>query len=240
MLKQIKSIILYYTKESGVRQLERCIDKIFRKLIVSGKNGDKINILDYLGNYKYKYLFNDKSSDIGVINTLGCTNYGGCLLKTTVSSFKGNGNIISTGMLGDAIKESIYVAISYIKSNNYIMDIDNKIFSENDFHVHLEDASFFKDGPSAGVAIVSTIISLIKKKAIDSSISMTGEITLRGKILPVGGIKEKILTALNNNIKTIYIPIDNKDDVKDIPKELIKGIKIKYVNSYLEIYNDLV
>ena len=235
----IKNIILYYTKEAGVRQLERCIDKIFRKVLVSGKNVDKINILDYLGNYKYKYLFNDRSSDIGVINTLGCNLYGGILLKTTVSCFSGCGNVTLTGMLGDTIKESIYVSISYIKGNNFIMDIDNKIFSENDIHVHFEGGNHFKDGPSAGVAIVTALISLIKKTPVDSSVSMTGEITLRGKILPVGGIKEKILTAINNNIKTIYIPIDNKDDVKDIPREIIKGLKIKYVNNYLEIYNDL-
>ena len=142
-------------------------------------------------------------------------------------------------MLGDSIKESGYVAVSYIKGNDKLMDIDSSIFIKNDFHIHFENGGIPKDGPSAGVAVISAIISLIKKIPIDSSISMTGEITLRGKVLPVGGIKEKVLAAINNNIKTIYIPIDNKEDLQDIPREVLKGIKIKYINSYLEIYNDL-
>ena len=139
----------------------------------------------------------------------------------------------------NVIKESVYVAMGYIRTNNFILDIDNKVFLENDFHIHFESGAVFKEGPSAGVALITSLISLIKKKPIDSSISMTGEITLRGKILPVGGIKEKILVAINNNVKTIYVPIDNKADVKELPKDIIKGIKIKYINNYLELYNDL-
>jgi len=235
----VRNIILNYTRESGVRELERCLDKIFRKILVLGANPTKIDIVKYLGNYKYRELKNEKDSDIGVVNALGYTPYGGCILKTTVLDYKGSGNITLTGMLGDAIKESAHVAISYIKGNNFIMDIDNNVFIENDFHVHFEGGAIPKDGPSAGVAILTSLISFIKKKPIDSSVSMTGEITLRGKILPVGGVKEKVLAAINNNIKTIYIPIDNKEDVKEIPSELIKGIKIKYINNYLEIYNDL-
>lgn len=240
----IKDIIMYYTQETGVRELERCIDKIFRKIIIDSEINDKdkyivSNVDEYLGNYRYKYLFNDKASEIGVVSTLGYTPYGGCLLKTTSVMFDGCGNVSLTGSLGDVIKESVYVAIAYIKANNYILDIDNKIFSEKDFHIHFEAGSIFKDGPSAGVALITAIISLIKKKPIDSSVSMTGEITLRGKILPVGGIKEKILVAINNNIKTIYVPSDNKADVKEIPRDIVKGIKIKYINNYLELYNDL-
>ena len=144
-----------------------------------------------------------------------------------------------TGSLGDVIKESVYVAMAYIKANNKILDIDNKIFMENDFHIHFESGALFKEGPSAGVSLITSIISLVKNKAIDSNVSMTGEITLRGKILPVGGIKEKILVAINNNIKTIYVPLDNKADVKEIDKDIIKGIKIKYIDNYLELYNDL-
>ena len=240
----IKDIIMYYTQETGVRELERCIDKIFRKVIIDSEitNKDKYFIEDvseYLGNYKFKYLFNDKGSEIGVVNTLGYTPYGGCLLKTTSVMYSGDGKINLTGCLGDVIKESIYVSMAYIKANNYILDIDNNIFRENDFHIHLEAGSLFKDGPSAGVSLITSIISLIKKKPIDSNISMTGEVTLRGKILPVGGIKEKILVAINNNIKIIYVPSDNKADVKELPKDIIKGIKIKYINNYLELYNDL-
>ena len=240
----IKDIIMYYTQETGVRELERCIDKIFRKVIIDSEI-NKINeyviddVTDYLGNYKYKYLFNDKASEIGVVNTLGYTPYGGCLLKTTSVMYSGVGNINLSGSLGDVIKESAYVAMAYIKANNLILDIDTDVFKKNDFHIHFEAGSIFKDGPSAGVALITSIISLIKRKPIDSSVSMTGEITLRGKILPVGGIKEKILVAINNNIKTIYVPSDNKADVKELPKDIIKGIKIKYINNYLELYNDL-
>lgn len=235
----IKEIILHYTRESGVRQLERCIDKIFRKILITGTVPDEINITDYLGNYKYRSLSNEKDSYIGVINALGYTPYGGCIQKTTAISYEGNGIINLTGMLGDVVKESANVAISYIKANSYIMDIDSKVFNEKDFHIHFEGAAIPKDGPSAGLAIMTSLISLLKQKAIDTSVSMTGEITLRGKVLPVGGIKEKILVAINNNVKTIYVPIDNKEDVREIPSNLLKGIKVKYINNYLELYNDL-
>ena len=235
----IREMINHYTKESGVRQLERCLDKIFRRILIQGYVDEKIDIVKFLGNYKYREIVNERDSYIGVINALGYTPYGGCIQKTTVLSYPGSGMINLTGMLGDVIKESAYVAISYIKANGYIMDIDNKIFNEQDFHIHFEGAAISKDGPSAGLAVLTSLISLLKKKEIDSSISMTGEITLRGKVLPVGGIKEKVLAAINNNIKTIYVPIDNKEDVREIPRELIKGIKIKYINNYLELYNDL-
>ena len=235
----IGKIITHYTRENGVRQLERCIDKIFRNILIDGETPKKIDITNYLGNYKYRTLLNEKESYIGVVNALGYTPYGGCIQKTTVLSYPGNGKINMTGMLGDVVKESVYVAISYIKANSYIMEIDNSIFDNKDFHVHFEGASIAKDGPSAGLAIITSLISLLKQKTIDSSVSMTGEITLRGKVLPVGGIKEKILAAINNNVKTIYVPIDNKEDVREIPNELLKGIKIKYINNYLELYNDL-
>ena len=235
----IEEIIIHYTRESGVRQLERCIDKIFRRILIDNSESSKINVISYLGNYKYRTLLNEKDSYIGVINALGYTPYGGCIQKTTVLSYPGSGKINLTGMLGDVIKESAYVAISYIKANSYLMEIDNKVFDENDFHIHFEGAAISKDGPSAGLAVMTSLISLLKKKPIDSSVSMTGEITLRGKVLPVGGIKEKILAAINNNVKTIYVPIDNKEDVREIPRELLKGIRIKYINNYLELYNDL-
>ena len=235
----VKNIILNYTRESGVRQLERCLDTIFRKVLLSNKQVEKLNIKDYLGNYKYKEIANEKDSYIGVVNALGYTPYGGCIQKISALKYPGTGNLMFTGMLGDVIKESGYVAVSYIKSNRKIMEIDDKIFLENDFHIHFENGGIPKDGPSAGVAVITALISLLKNIPIDSSISMTGEITLRGKILPVGGVTEKVLAAINNNIKTIYIPIENKEDVRNISSSTLKGIRIKYVNSYMEIYNDL-
>lgn len=235
----IKDIIINYTNESGVRELERVIDTLYRKVIVNGEIPKKINLSNYLGLPKYKYLYNEKLSSIGVVNTLGYTPQGGCLLKTTAVMFSGNGQITLTGMLGDVIKESAYIALGYIKNNSSFLEIDPKLFLAHDFHVHFETGAIPKDGPSAGVALITAILSVIKGRAIDSSVSMTGEITLRGKILPVGSIKEKIFTAINNNIETIYIPYDNKDEVKEIPSNLIKFIKIKYVNNFLDIYNDL-
>jgi ATP-dependent Lon protease len=209
----------------------------YEKIEISLQN--KLIIFNSFSDIEYKYLFNDKASEIGVVSTLGYTKYGGCLLKTTSVMYEGSGCVSLTGSLGDVIKESVYVAMAYIKANNYILDIDNDVFKNNDFHIHFEAGSIFKDGPSAGVSLITSLISLIKNKPIDSSVSMTGEITLRGKILPVGGIKEKILVAINNNIKTIYVPSDNQADVKELPREIIKGIKIKYINNYLELYNDL-
>jgi len=235
----IKEIILNYTRESGVRELQRAIDTIYRKVIVNGTVTNKINIESYLGLPKYKYLYNERLSSIGVVNTLGYTPQGGCLLKTTAVMFNGSGELTLTGMLGDVIKESAYIALNYIKNNSNFLEIEPKIFLAHDFHIHFETGAVPKDGPSAGVALITAILSVIKNVKIDSSVSMTGEITLRGKILPVGSIKEKIFTAINNNIKTIYIPYDNKEEVKEIPSNLIKYIKIKYVNNFLDIYNDL-
>ena len=237
--KNIEDIVSHYTKESGVRQLERLIDKIYRKVIIDGDIPSNIDFKDYLGYYKYRTLKNEKESYVGIINALGYTPYGGVVEKISALDYKGSGDIKLTGMLGDVIKESAYVAISYIKANANIMEIDLEEFKNKDFHIHFEGAAMPKDGPSAGVALLTSLISLLKNKEIETSISMTGEITLRGKVLPVGGIKEKVLAAINNNIKTIYVPIDNKEDVRDIPLELLKRIKIKYINSYLEIYNDL-
>ena len=234
----IKEIIIHYTRESGVRQLERCIDKIFRKILIDGESKDN-KIIDYLGNYKYRTILNEKDSYVGVINALGYTPYGGCIQKVSVLSYPGNGEIHLTGMLGDVLKESTEVAISFIKANSELLEIDNKEFKNKDFHIHFEGGAVSKDGPSAGLAVMTSLISLLKKKEIETTVSMTGEITLRGKVLPVGGIKEKVLAAINNNVKTIYVPIDNKEDVKEIPGELLKGIKIKYINNYLELYNDI-
>ena len=234
----IKEIVIHYTRESGVRQLERCIDTIFRKILIDGKTSDN-KITDYLGNYKYRTILNEKDSYVGVINALGYTPYGGCIQKVSVLSYPGNGEIHLTGMLGEVLKESTEVAISFIKANSLLLEIDPDEFKNKDFHIHFEGAAREKDGPSAGMAVMTSLISLLKKKEIETTVSMTGEITLRGKVLPVGGIKEKVLAAINNNVKTIYVPIDNKEDVKEVPSELLKGIKIKYINNYLELYNDI-
>jgi len=134
------------------------------------------------------------------------------------------------------MKESVYIAYSYIKSSSDKFDIDYKLFEENDFHIHFEDGATPKDGPSAGVAIVTSILSLLKDKVIESDISMTGEITLRGKILPIGGLKEKLIAASVNNIKKVFIPIENKNDLEEVPKEVKNKIEIIFIRDYLDMY----
>ena len=237
--KVIKEIIIYYTKEAGIRELNRCITNIYRKHITYSCDGNEIeDIKKYLGNYKYKYLYNNKCAKPGIVNTLAYTPYGGLVLKTTSVYYKGNGNIEITGQIGNVMKESTTIALSYIKENSEIFNIDYSLFTNN-FHIHFEEGSIPKDGPSAGVSIVTSLISTLKKMTIPNTVSMTGEITLRGKILPVGGLKEKLITATISNIKTVYVPLDNKEEVMEIDKSITSKLKIKYVDDYMEIYNDL-
>ena len=237
--KVIKEIIIYYTKEAGIRELNRCITNIYRKHITYSYDGNEIeDIKKYLGNYKYKYLYNNKCAKPGIVNTLAYTPYGGLVLKTTSVYYKGNGNIEITGQIGNVMKESTTIALSYIKENSEIFNIDYSLFTNN-FHIHFEEGSIPKDGPSAGVSIVTSLISTLKKMTIPNTVSMTGEITLRGKILPVGGLKEKLITATISNIKTVYVPLDNKEEVMEIDKSITSKLKIKYVDDYMEIYNDL-
>ena len=237
--KVIKEIIIYYTKEAGIRELNRCITNIYRKHITYSYDGNEIeDINKYLGNYKYKYLYNNKCAKPGIVNTLAYTPYGGLVLKTTSVYYKGNGNIEITGQIGNVMKESTTIALSYIKENSEIFNIDYSLFTNN-FHIHFEEGSIPKDGPSAGVSIVTSLISTLKKMTIPNTVSMTGEITLRGKILPVGGLKEKLITATISNIKTVYVPLDNKEEVMEIDKSITSKLKIKYVDDYIEIYNDL-
>lgn len=237
--KVIKEIIIYYTKEAGIRELNRCITNIYRKHITYSYDGNEIeDIKKYLGNYKYKYLYNNKCAKPGIVNTLAYTPYGGLVLKTTSVYYKGNGNIEITGQIGNVMKESTTIALSYIKENSEIFNIDYSLFTNN-FHIHFEEGSIPKDGPSAGVSIVTSLVSTLKKMTIPNTVSMTGEITLRGKILPVGGLKEKLITATISNIKTVYVPLDNKEEVMEIDKSITSKLKIKYVDDYIEIYNDL-
>lgn len=236
----IKEIIINYTKEAGARELERIIACIFRKTVVLKKDNIVIeHATEYLGNHKYEYLENDKNEISGIVNALAYTPYGGTILKTSVTYYRGKGNIILTGSLGDVIKESVHIALSYIKANCNIFEIDYKKLTENDFHVHFESGAISKDGPSAGIAIVTSIIGLLSNKVVDNDISMTGEITLRGKILPVGGLREKIIAATVNNIKTIFIPKANENEVGELEDYIKKDLNIIYVNNYKEVYDKI-
>lgn len=243
----IYKIIRSYTKEAGVRELERLINSILRKIvkdIVINKTNN-LKIIDnflvdkYLGREKYKYNKNEKGEEIGVVNGMSYTIYGGDILKIEASFYKGKGNIIMTGSLGNIFIESAKIALSYIKSNYEKFGIDYSLLEKNDIHIHVPEGAVKKDGPSAGVAICSAIISALTRKSIKTNISMTGEITLGGKVLPVGGLKEKIIGAKNAGVKKIFVPIQNKKDIEELDILITRGIKFIYVTNYMDIYKEL-
>lgn len=243
----ILNIIRNYTMESGVRSLERNISKICRKVVTSVlKDNIDINDIEISSNNLINYLGkvrNIKSdrlvSQVGVVNGLSCTSYGGDILPIEVNYYKGKGKLILTGLLGNVIKESASIALSYIKANYKKFNIRYEDLINNDIHIHIPSGSISKEGPSAGVALTSSIISAFSHMKIDSHIAMTGEITLRGNILPVGGIKEKCVGALINNINTMFIPYDNIDSLDEVPDDVKDKIKFIPVKNYMDIYREL-
>lgn len=244
----IIKIISDYTNENGVRELERCINKIARKVITSHiKSSRKIVSIRVRVNDLGTYLTNElktvnhyiRETKPGTIKAVASNGYGGFTLNIECSSFKGNGKYTYTGFLGDIVKESIEVSLNYIKSNCEYFDIDENYFQTHDIHIHFTENAISKDGPSAGIAITTALLSLIKDVKIDKNISMTGEITLKGEILRVSSIKEKSIAALRNEITKILIPYDNKSDVEKLDQELKENINYIYVNDYKEIYEIL-
>ena len=236
----IEKIITSYTKEAGARDLYRQIDAVIRKVIIAKEKSTKVivdtgDIEAYLGPYKYNNSMNDENNKTGIVNGLAYTTYGGTILTL----YTGKGNITLTGALGDVIKESIYIALSYIKANSVMFKIDYKIFEEVDFHFHLEEGGIPKDGPSAGITIVTSILSLLKNKIISNKVSMTGEITLRGKVLPVGGLKEKLISAVTNGIDTVYLPLESSKELSSLPSEVKDRLNIILVEDYEDIYKSL-
>ena len=229
-------IINNYTRESGVRELGRILKRLIRNYCLEKKNSKEINIDDVkniLGEIKYfkEHIENHK----GVVNSLAWTINGGNIQKIECISFNGTGKIITTGNIEKILEESIIVAKSYIKYKKYT----TKNLDELDLHINLVNAGIKKDGSSGGVAIITAILSNLKNKIISDDIAMTGEVTLNGDILAVGGIKEKIIGAYNNDVKTIYLPFNNKNDLSDIPGNIKEQINIKLVKNYCEIYEEL-
>lgn len=235
----INKIISDYTKEAGARELSRKIEQICRK-IISDDISDTIikvsNLQKFLGPVKYYHAKNDNSNRSGIVNALAYTVYGGEILKISAAMYKGSGKVKITGSVGKVMEESVMVGFSYIKSNADNFSIPYDVFNDNDFHIHIEEGATPKDGPSAGISIVSAIISLLKDKVISSDISMTGEMTLRGKILPIGGLKEKLIAASVNGIKRVFIPVDNEVDLIEVPKEIKDKVEIVMVRDYLDLY----
>ena len=244
----ILDIIRYYTKEAGVREIERLIATICRKIVtdmISNKNKKeayrigKKDIEKYLGKKKYFYTENDKKDKIGVVNGLAYTRFGGDILPIEVTFYKGKGNLVLTGSLGEVMKESASIALSYIKSHYDEFGIDYKMLEENDIHIHLPEGATPKDGPSAGITLTTALISAFTKKPVNHSVGMTGEITLRGQILPIGGLKEKAIGAHRSGLKTIILPKENERDLDEIPPEIKDELNFIFVNEYKDVYNIL-
>lgn len=244
----ISKIIKNYTKEAGVRELERKIHTILRKIVkeIIIDKKESLNIIDesivikYLGNEKYPDSKNNKyKSEIGIVNAMSYTIYGGDILKIEVDFYKGNGNIVATGSLGEVFIESTKIALSYIKSNYKKFGINYETLENSDIHIHVPEGAIKKDGPSAGIAITTAIISAFTNLKIKNNISMTGEITLRGEVLPVGGLKEKVIGAKKAGVDKIILPSSNKKDIEKLDKEIINNLKFIYVDNYLQVFENL-
>ena len=240
----IKYIISNYTKEAGVRELRRVLSTILRKIAKEQVNNQKkINITSkevkkYLGKEKYNSI-NNEDHEPGVVNGLGYTPFGGVLLPIETNFYDGTGKIILTGSLGDVMKESASVALGYVKSNLKEFKINKKLLEENDLHINALEGATKKDGPSAGVTLTTAIISSLTGKKVSHKIAMTGEITLKGKVLKIGGLKEKVIGAYNSGVDTIFIPKTNENDLEEIPNEIKKKVNFILVENYKEIYDNI-
>ena len=240
--KAIKELIKYYTREAGVRNLEREITNLIRKAIrelsSSRKNNISItpkNLEKYAGIKKFRKNELEDKDLIGITTGLAWTEVGGELLLIEAVSVNGKGRIISTGKLGEVMKESVRAAESYVKSRSDDFGINSNFFTTKDIHVHVPEGATPKDGPSAGVAMCTSIVSVMTGIPVKRDVAMTGEITLRGRVLPIGGLKEKLIAANRLNIKVVLIPKDNEKDLAEIPKKMIKGLKIISVSNLDEV-----
>ena len=240
--KEIRSIIRNYTRESGVRNLERELSKIARKIVrkLDSKNSvsnpiSKNDLQDYLGVPKFNYGEAENKDRVGVVTGLAWTEVGGEILKIESVIMPGKGKMQITGKLGEVMQESVKAAKSYIRSKSLDFGITPPIFEKKDFHIHVPEGATPKDGPSAGVAMITSIVSAITEIPVNKNVAMTGEITLRGVVLPIGGLKEKLLAAHRAGIKKVLIPGENKKDLKDVPEIIKKSIEIITVDNVEEV-----
>ncbi len=238
----IRKIVRHYTRESGVRNLEREISKIARKLVKKIDNKEKVNtpinekdLKELLGVQKFNYGEIEEENRIGVVTGLAWTEVGGEILKIESVIMPGKGKMQITGKLGDVMQESIKAAKSYIRSKSLEFGIIPPIFDKKDFHIHVPEGATPKDGPSAGVGMVTSIISAITEVPVNKNVAMTGEITLRGLVLPIGGLKEKLLAAHRAGIKKVLIPMENKKDLIEVPKTVLDSIEIIPVKNVDEV-----
>ncbi|MBU8902686.1 MAG: endopeptidase La [Victivallales bacterium] len=246
-MSAIDEIIDYYTREAGVRDLERTIGKVCRKItteivrnnIATGKRVvvDPKSVHKYLGSRKFILDEAEKYSDIGVATGMAWTSVGGTILPVETTMMPGKGSLKLTGSLGNVMKESAEAAFSFIRSHGSSLKIKPSIFENNDFHIHVPDGATPKDGPSAGITMTVSLVSLLTNRMVKPELSMTGEITLRGKVTAVGGIKEKVIAALRSGIKTIVMPAENKKDLEDIPVKIKSKLKFHFVKNAQEAFN---
>ncbi len=242
----VRDMIRYYSREAGVRNLERDISKICRKVVkdlLLKPKKEKVlitpeNLSDYLGVRRFSYGLAEEQDQIGQVTGLAWTEVGGELLTIETAVIPGKGKHSATGKLGEVMKESIEAAITVVRSRSDVLGISNKVFQENDIHVHVPEGATPKDGPSAGIAMCTAIISALTKIPVRANVAMTGEITLRGEVLPIGGLKEKLLAAHRGGITTVLIPADNAKDLVEIPDNIKQNLEIKpvhWIDEVLEV-----
>lgn len=243
----VREMIRSYTREAGVRSLEREISKICRKVVrqaVTQRKGKKCiavtlrNLEKYLGVLKYRYGLAEEKDQIGQVTGLAWTEVGGELLTIEAQVMAGKGKLLHTGSLGNVMKESINAAMTVVRSRAPMFGVEDTYFQTNDFHVHVPEGATPKDGPSAGIGMCVALVSAITHISVHASVAMTGEITLRGEVLPIGGLKEKLLAALRGNIKTVIIPSENKKDLKEIPEAVLEALDIhpvRWIDQVFEI-----
>ncbi len=238
----LEKLIHSYTREAGVRQLERKIGEVCRKaareIIEKGKKSVRLtenNLEKYLGKSRYIYDMANEADEAGIVRGLAWTSVGGDTLQIEVNCMPGKGEIVLTGQLGDVMKESARAGLSYIRSVSGSYGISRDFFTENDIHIHIPEGAVPKDGPSAGITMATAMLSAITGIPVYASVAMTGEITLRGRVLPIGGLKEKLLAAKNAGIKTVIVPEKNRRDVEDISQEIKKGLRIVYAEHMKDV-----
>ncbi|HPE26515.1 S16 family serine protease, partial [Albidovulum sp.] len=238
----LQEMIRTYTREAGVRNLEREISKLARKALtkIVRKDVDKVeitpeNLEDFLGVKKYRYGLAEKEDQIGVVTGLAWTSVGGDLLSIEALKLPGKGRMKTTGKLGEVMKESIDAASSYVRSISPEIGVKPPVFEKTDIHVHVPDGATPKDGPSAGLAMVTAIVSVLTGIPVRKDIAMTGEVTLRGNASAIGGLKEKLLAALRGGIKTVLIPEENAKDLPEIPDNVKSGLEIIPVSHVREV-----
>lgn len=238
----LKDIIRLYTREAGVRSLERTIGKLCRKAAreifkdsEAAVKVTKTNLKTYLGNPKYSPEKKNDHAEVGIVRGLAWTSVGGVTLEVEVNVLPGKGELVLTGKLGDVMKESAQAALSYVRSISEGYGIDAEFYTKHDIHIHIPEGAVPKDGPSAGITMATAMLSAITDRAVRADVAMTGEITLRGRVLPIGGLKEKLLAAKVIGIKTVCIPKDNEKDLEEISKEITDGMEIVLVEKFSQV-----